>query len=241
MKFVLRLVTLLFLVMTACDNTPHYNGFDEFPTYQGSDLGLSYSKEFSTFKMWSPEAQEVKINFYQQGHGDNLFLTQEMKKGKDGVWSFKMIGDAKSMYYTYQVKQRGQWLQEKPDLYATAVGVNGQRSMVIDMNETNPAGWENDERPPLKNYTDIILYELQIRDMSIHKSAGAKNKGKYLALTESGTKNSDGLSTGLDHMKELGITHAHLLPTFDHRSIDETRLDEPQYNWGYDPLNYNVP
>ena len=241
MKPILRLATLLFLVMTACDNTPQYDGYDEFPTYMGNDLGLSYAKASSTFKMWSPEAQAVKINIYQRGDGDNLIISQQMKKEKDGVWSFEMNGDAKSMYYTYQVKQRGQWFQEKPDLYAVAVGVNGQRSMVIDMNETNPEGWENDVRPPLKNYTDIILYELQIRDMSIHESSGAENKGKYLALTETGTKSPEGLSTGLDHMKELGITHAHLLPTFDHRSIDETRLDEAQYNWGYDPLNYNVP
>lgn len=241
MKFILRSAALLFLVMTACDNTPQYEGFDQFPTYLGNDLGMNYSNESITFKMWSPEAQNVKINIYRQGAGDNLVSSFNMKKGKDGIWSFKNDASVKLMYYTYQVKQRGQWLQEKPDLYAVAVGVNGQRSMIVDMNETNPKDWEQDVRPPLQNYTDIILYELQIRDMSIHESSGAKNKGKYLALTEKGTKSPDGLSTGLDHMKELGITHAHLLPTFDHRSIDETRLDEPQYNWGYDPLNYNVP
>jgi len=227
--------------MTACDNTPQYESFEDYPIYEGTDLGANYSSQSTIFKMWSPQAQAVKLRLYQKGIGDNLILAVDMKRQEDGVWSFKNDGELKSTYYTYQVKQQGSWLQEKPDLYAVAVGVNGQRSMVLDMTETNPSGWANDERPPLKNYTDIILYELHIRDMSIHKSSGAKNKGKYLALTETGTKSPNGLTTGLDHMKELGITHAHLLPTFDHKSIDETKLDEPQYNWGYDPLNYNVP
>ncbi|MFY0592585.1 type I pullulanase [Roseivirga sp.] len=241
MKYLSSSAILLFLLLMACDNTKKYESFDDFPVYEGNDLGANYSKESTTFKMWSPEAQEVKLRLYVKGDGDNLVQEFDMDREKHGVWSFKIKGDIESSYYTYQVRQKGQWLQEKPDLYAVAVGVNGQRSMVVDLTTTNPEGWAQDERPVLKHYTDIILYELHIRDMSIHESSGAENKGKYLAFTENGTKSPQNLSTGMDHMKELGITHAHLLPTFDHKSIDETRLDEAQYNWGYDPLNYNVP
>ncbi|OEK05190.1 type I pullulanase [Roseivirga misakiensis] len=241
MKQILSSIILLFILLMSCDSIVTYESFDDFPVYEGNDLGATYSKSGTTFKMWSPEAQEVKLNLYSAGDGDNLVETFAMKKAKNGVWTFKIKGDVESSYYTYKVMQKGQWLQEKPDLYAEAVGVNGQRSMVVDLSTTDPKGWENDKRPAMKNYTDIILYELHIRDMSIHESSGAKNKGKYLAFTESGTKSPQNLTTGMDHMKELGITHAHLLPTFDHKSIDETRLDEAQYNWGYDPLNYNVP
>lgn len=241
MKPLIRLAALFFLVMTACDKTPQYDTLEEYPVYDGDDLGLTYTKEFSVFKMWSPTAQQVKINFYQFGNGGKPMISYDMKRGANGVWSFKNNGESSPMYYTYQVKQNGAWLQEKPDLYSVAVGVNGQRSMITSLDETDPEGWEDDKRPILDNYTDIILYELHIRDMSIHETSGAKNKGKYLALTEEGTKSPNGLTTGLDHIKELGVTHVHLLPTFDHKSIDETRLDEGQYNWGYDPLNYNVP
>ncbi len=241
MKNLLRSTAFLFLIMTACDKTPQYEALEDYPVYEGDDLGFTYTPEATVFKMWSPTAEQVKINFYQFGNGGKPIISYDMRREANGVWSFKNNGESSSLYYTYQVRQHGVWLQEKPDLYSVAVGVNGQRSMVTSLDETDPEGWENDKRPPLDNYTDIILYELHIRDMSIHESSGAEHKGKYLALAEEGTKSPNGLTTGLDHIKELGATHVHLLPTFDHKSIDETRLDEPQYNWGYDPLNYNVP
>lgn len=241
MKFISRIAVLLIITMTACNKAPQYDTLEDYPVYDGDDLGLTYTKEYSVFKMWSPTAEQVKINFYQFGNGGKPMISYDMKRGANGVWSFKNNGESSPMYYTYQVRQNGVWLQEKPDLYSVAVGVNGQRSMITSLDETDPEGWENDERPALDNYTDIILYELHIRDMSIHETSGAVNNGKYLALTEEGTKSPNGLTTGLDHIKELGVTHVHLLPTFDHKSIDETRLDEAQYNWGYDPLNYNVP
>ncbi|MBO3698347.1 type I pullulanase [Roseivirga sp. E12] len=241
MKFIPRIAVLLIITMTACNKAPQYDTLEDYPVYDGDDLGLTYTKEFSVFKMWSPTAEEVKINFYQFGNGGKPMISYGMKRGVNGVWSFKNNGESSPMYYTYQVRQNGVWLQEKPDLYSVAVGVNGQRSMITSLDETDPEGWENDKRPALDNYTDIILYELHIRDMSIHETSGAVNNGKYLALTEEGTKSPNGLTTGLDHIKELGVTHVHLLPTFDHKSIDETRLEEAQYNWGYDPLNYNVP
>lgn len=239
-KIIYSLITVFMLNM-ACETTPTYESYNDYPVYNGNDLGFKYSPEQTQFKLWSPAASSAKMHLYEKGDGDNKISSIQLKREENGVWSAIIKGDQKNKYYTFQVEQNGQWLQEKPDLYAQAVGVNGQRAMVIELSETNPAGWESDERPELKNYTDIILYELQIRDMSIHESSGIKNKGKYLGLTETGTKNPAGLSTGLDHIKDLGVTHLHLLPTFDHRSIDETKLDVPQYNWGYDPLNYNVP
>jgi len=164
-----------------------------------------------------------------------------MKKDLNGTWDVKVSGDIKGKFYVFKVLINGKWLNEVPDPYAKAVGVNGKRAMVIDFKETNPAKWEIDKSPVFKNKTDAILYELHVRDASISKNSGIKNKGKFLGLTETGTKNLEGLSTGFDHIKELGVTHVHLLPCFDFYSIDESKPDKAQYNWGYDPLNYNVP
>jgi pullulanase len=239
-KLFLSFIAIVMLNM-ACETTPTYESYNDYPVYEGNDLGFTYSPDQTQFKLWSPVASAAKLHLYVKGDGDTKIKSVDLKRGENGVWSANVKGDQKNKYYTFQVEQNGQWLQEKPDLYAHAVGVNGQRAMVVELSETNPVGWEADTKPALDNFTDIILYELQIRDMSIHESSGITNKGKYLGLTETGTKNPAGLSTGLDHITDLGVTHVHLLPTFDNRSIDETRLDVPQYNWGYDPLNYNVP
>ncbi|MFN0083449.1 MAG: type I pullulanase, partial [Ferruginibacter sp.] len=163
-----------------------------------------------------------------------------MQQASDGIWQYNIKKDIKNTYYTFQAEVSGQLLQETPDIYAKAVGVNGQRGMVVNMPETNPTNWQNDKRPTLKNYTDIVLYESHVRDLSISKNSGIKNKGKFLGIAEVGTKSTDGLPTGLSHLKELGITHLHLLPSFDFNSVDET-APNAKYNWGYDPLNYNVP
>ncbi|RYY20872.1 MAG: type I pullulanase, partial [Sphingobacteriaceae bacterium] len=141
----------------------------------------------------------------------------------------------------FQVNEGGKWLLEKPDIYAKAVGLNGQRGMVVDLTSTNPANWKQDRKPQLKNSTDIVIYELHVRDLSVSKNSGINHKGKFLGLTETGTKSPDGESTGLDHIKELGVTHVHLLPSFDFNSVDESKLASSQYDWGYDPQNYNVP
>ncbi|TAF59138.1 MAG: type I pullulanase, partial [Flavobacterium sp.] len=139
-----------------------------------------------------------------------------------------------------QAKNEGKWSKEMPDPYAKGVGVNGNRGLIYNPNSINPTAWKKDKQPELKSVADIILYEAHVRDFSIDVSSGIKNKGKFLGLTETNTKNSYGESTGLDHLKELGITHLHLLPVFDYKSIDEATLDKPQYNWGYDPQNYNA-
>ena len=157
------------------------------------------------------------------------------------MWKVTVKKDLKNKYYTFQVMQDGKWLAEAPDIYAKAVGVNGHRGMVVDLKSTDPKGWKKDKSPKFKKATDAIIYELHIRDISIDPNSGIKNKGKFLGLTEVGTKGPDGQSTGLDHITDLGVTHVHIMPAFDFNSVDETKLNEKQYNWGYDPLNYNVP
>ena len=215
--------------------------YDSYPVYKGTDLGLTYSKTQSTFRIWAPTAEKAQLIFYKDGTGGVAESTVDMKRAVDGVWYSQIPADLKGKFYVFRVQINGAWLQEVPDPYAKSVGVNGKRAMVVDLKETNPAGWEKDKSPVFKNKTDAIIYELHVRDASIAENSGIKNKGKYLGLTETGTKNAERLSTGLDHIKELGITHVHLLPVFDFYSIDESKPDQPQYNWGYDPLNYNVP
>ncbi|WP_305257174.1 type I pullulanase, partial [Parabacteroides goldsteinii] len=165
----------------------------------------------------------------------------EMEKAGYGTWRIHIDRDLKGSFYTFQIEKNGKWLNETPGIWAKAVGINGNRAAVIDWNETNPEGWESDRSPELKMYSDIILYELHHRDFSIAPDSGIENKGKFLALTETGTKTPEGEATGLDHLKELGVTHIHILPSFDFATVDETKLDENHYNWGYDPKNYNVP
>ncbi len=234
-------LVIISLLIYSCETMPTYSSFEEYPVYNGDDLGMQYSPNQTNFRLWSPAASEVRLHIYASGKGDNLINSYAMSRDVEGTWVYGLKGDHKNEYYTFQIKQEGTWRQEKPDPYAKAAGVNGHRAMIVDLKATDPEGWHEDRRPPLASYNDIILYELQVRDLSIHKSSGITHKGKFIGLAETGTKNPAGLSTGLDHIKDLGVTHVHLLPAFDHRSIDESRLDEAQYNWGYDPLNYDVP
>ena len=148
---------------------------------------------------------------------------------------------ARGCSYTFGIFYDGRWLSETPGVRAKAVGVNGDRAAIVDLRETDPEGWEEDLRPPMSSPTDIVIYEMHHRDLSIAPDSGVKHKGKYLALTEEGTRSAEGLATGLDHLKELGVTHVHLLPSFDFGSIDESRLQDGVYDWGYDPKNYFVP
>lgn len=217
--------------------------FEEEFTYDGKDLGANWTKEATTFKLWAPTADTVSVNLYKEGEAgkDDKTETLEMKKGEKGVWSVEKAGDLNGVYYTYTVKVDGQE-NEACDPYAKAVGVNGDRAMVIDMASASPEGWDADKRPNSDlGITDVFIYELQVRDLSSDESSGITNVGKYLGLTETGTKTPSGISTGLDHMKDLGITHVHLNPVYDYATVDETKLDSNQYNWGYDPKNYNVP
>ncbi len=212
---------------------------DKFPAYKGTDLGLTYTPTKSTFKVWSPPASEVTLYLYEK-EGLPFSSFHKMKKGKNGVWSVKVNGNLEGKYYHFQAMVDSFLLAPSVDPYAKAVGTNGELGQVVDLAKTNPAGWESDKKPPLASPADIVLYELHLRDISIHPSSGIKHKGKYLGLAETGTKTSSGLSTGLDHLKELGVTHLHILPFFDFKSIDEAIPNNFNYNWGYDPQNYNA-
>ncbi len=228
-------------VLSACITTPKYASFDDYPVYEGNDLELTYSAQSSKFRVWTPTATKVKILLYDNGNEGGAYKTLDMSRSEKGTWTLKVNEDLKGKFYTFQVKIEEKWLDETPGMWVKTTGVNGKRAAIIDFADTNPAGWENDVRPPLKNFTDIMLYEVHVRDFSIASNSGMKHKGKFLAFTERGTKDSSGDATGIDHLKELGITHIHLLPVFDFASIDETKLNENKYNWGYDPVNYNVP
>lgn len=225
---------------------PDYYSTSEFEdayTYDGDDLGAAWSKDSTTFKVWAPTAKAVKVNTYKSGvkGTDDLIKSYDMTLDKNGVWTVKAEGDLNGVFYLYEA-DFGSSKTEACDPYAKAVGVNGDRAMVIDLSSTDPDGWDKDTNPNKKlNATDASVYELHIRDLSADSSSGIKNTGKYLGLTETGTTNGSGQATGLDHIKELGVTHVQIGPMYDYATVDETKLDTKQYNWGYDPKNYNVP
>ena len=215
--------------------------FNKYPVYAGNDLGVSYSSAATVFKIWSPLAENVQLNIYENDVTEVPIEKFNLNKSENGVWEIKVNKNLINKYYTFQIQQDKEWLPETPDVYAKAVGMNGKRGMIVDLNNTNPENWKNDAFIRVKNKTDIILYELHVRDFSIHQNSGMKNKGKFLAFTETATKTLAGNSTGLDHIKDLGVSHIHLLPAFDFNSVDESKPELKQYNWGYDPLHYNVP
>ena len=214
--------------------------------YSGNDLGATYSKTSTTFKVWAPTASQVQIKRYKTGSdaeaGAAVIETKDMTKGSQGVWSITISGDLNGTYYTYLVTCNGT-TKETVDIYARTTGVNGMRGMVLDLDSTDPVGWENDQRVSCPNQTDAIIWEVHVRDFSASGDSGMKNKGKYLAFTETGTTvNGDGQHpTGIDYLADLGVTHVHLLPVYDYSSVDETKLSTDQFNWGYDPMNYNTP
>ena len=234
-------VTTVATVMSCSSAKKEYASFELYPVRTGSLTEMEYTPEATKFTLWSPTAEEVRLMLYDEGEGGHAYETVKMELGEDGTWATVVNKNLLNKFYTFNVKINDKWQGDTPGINAHAVGVNGKRAAIIDWKATNPEGWENDQRPPLKSPADMIIYEMHHRDFSVDSTSGIKNKGKFLALTEHGTMNSDKLLTGIDHLIELGVTHVHLLPSYDYASVDETKLDENQYNWGYDPLNYNVP
>lgn len=218
-----------------------YTSFELYPVRSGSLTEMEYAPEATQFTLWAPTADEVRLMLYEAGEGGHAYETVSMERAEEGTWKAKVEKDLKGKFYTFNVKIGEKWQGDTPGINAKAVGVNGKRAAIIDLRETDPEGWAEDKRPPLASPADIIIYEVHHRDFSVHPSSGIEHKGKFLAMTETGTKNPGGMATGIDHLKELGVTHVHILPSYDYASVDETRLDENKYNWGYDPLNYNVP
>ena len=217
--------------------------FEKKYTYSGSDLGAVWSPQETVFRVWAPTAQSVKLRLYRSGaHGTQDLLEQtDMAPDVHGTWILRKEGDLHGVYYTYLVDRDGM-IKEACDPYARTTGVNGRRAMVLDLRSTDPEGWETDRNPHAgHSATDAVVYELHLRDLSCDRSSGITQKGKFLGLTETGTKNSYNQPTGLDHIKKLGVTHVQMLPLYDFGSVDETDPDSSAYNWGYDPVNYNVP
>ncbi len=218
------------------------DSFEEKYTYSG-DLGMKWSPEKTFFRLWAPTASSAKVRLYKSGNKNNNDLIEEISMSEDvsGTWVAEKNGDLNGVYYTFCVIIEGEE-REACDPYARAVGVNGERAMVIDLSSTDPKGWAEDKGIfHDKCITDAVIYEMHIRDISSDENSGIGHKGKFLGLSEAGTKTPGGKSTGMDHIKELGITHVHLLPSFDYGSVDESRPEEAQFNWGYDPMNFNVP
>ena len=218
-----------------------YASYELYPVRSGSLAEMEYAPEGTRFSLWAPTADEVRLMLYNEGEGGHAYRTVSMEAGEEGVWHTTVAEDLLGKFYTFNVKTGDRWLGDTPGIFAKAVGVNGHRAAIIDLRSTDPEGWADDRRPPLRSAADVVIYEMHHRDFSISPASGIDHKGKFLALTEAGTRSPEGLATGIDHLRELGVTHVHLLPSYDYASIDETRLDENRYNWGYDPLNYNVP
>ena len=217
--------------------------FEAAYTYGGHDLGASWSPEKTAFRLWAPTADQAVVNLYRCGTPgtDELLESVPMERASCGTWTALKQGNLNGVYYTFSVRI-GDYTAEACDPYARTTGVNGQRAMVIDLASTNPEGWDTDTDPHGgAAFNDAVIYELHIRDLSMDKNSGIRRKGKFLGLCETGTRTPGGIATGLDHILELGVTHLHLMPVFDFGSVDESRIRSRQFNWGYDPVNFNVP
>lgn len=238
----LAIIGVAAATMTGCSSSKtEYASYELYPVRTDNLTEMEYTPQSTTFTLWAPTADEVRVLLYNEGNGGHAYETIQMQAAQEGTWKATSNQDLMGKFYTFNIKVDGKWLGDTPGINAHAVGVNGKRAAIIDWESTNPEGWEQDQRPALASPADVILYEMHHRDFSISATSGVEHKGKFLALTEAGTRSPQGLATGIDHLKELGVTHVHLLPSYDYASVDETKLDENRYNWGYDPQNYNVP
>jgi pullulanase len=214
--------------------------FGSYPYYGGDDLGVFWTSEQTKIRVWAPTAIGVELRVYRDGTKGSAIRIDQFDKSEHGTWVIILKGDLNGYFYTVKVCDETGWLNETPGVEARAVGTNGSRGLIFDPASTNPEAWANDRPVSCLQPTDAIIYELHVRDFSISSTSGMLNKGKFLAFTEEGTLSPDGLKTGIDHLKELGVTHVHLLPVFDFASVDENN-PEKIYNWGYDPQNFNAP
>lgn len=207
--------------------------------YDGDDLGAVYSPDRTDFAVWSPMAVTVAVNLYDNGSEGEAYASYPMERSEKGVWRLTIAEDLKNVYYTYSVNVTGEE-HEVVDPYAKSTGVNGLRGMILSEEETDPEGFEKDSYISTIERDEVILYEMSVRDYTMDENSGVEAKGTFLGLTEEGTTNAGGDSTGLSYLAELGITHVHLLPIMDFEGVDETKIEE-SYNWGYMPKSYFVP
>ncbi|UPL48864.1 type I pullulanase [Hymenobacter sublimis] len=242
MKFrsVLTLV-LAVSTLTTCRTARVADTYALLPTYEGPDLGLTFTRGQARLRVWAPTAEKLQLKLYAEGTGGAPVAEYAMQKSTGGTWLYTLPAQPAGQFYVVQATIKGRQMAEVPDPYVHAVGLNGQRGALLDPATVSPARWEEDLRPQLKQATDIVIGEAHVRDLSMHPQSGIQHKGKYLGVAEAGTRGPAGVKTGLDHLTELGITHLHLLPVNDFASIDESKLSENRYNWGYEPLHYSVP
>lgn len=210
---------------------------DKNYAYAG-ELGALYSQAQTTFRVWSPLAEKAAVKLYQNAGSRIPYCVCTMQRSGN-AWEATIPGDLHGVFYTYEFTSSGKF-RETIDIYARSAGANGVRGMVVDLSRTDPDGWENDRPVKLESYTDAVIYELHVRDFSSDESGNFKLRGKFGAFCEKGVTNGFSDAIGLDHIASLGITHIHLLPVFDYQTVDETD-PEAGFNWGYDPLNYNIP
>ncbi len=234
----IRALLLLFVLLPT---TPPLPDYAKYPTYLGPDLGLTWRGPQATLRVWAPTAEALHLRLYAAGTGGPARADYAMQKAEGGTWTYALPAGTTG-FYTVQATIGGAKMAEVADPYAHAVGLNGQRGAVLDPATAQPPGWPDDLRPALKQATDIVIGEVHVRDLSMHPQSGIRQKGKFLGVAQLGTRGPAGVTTGLDHLVELGLTHVHLLPTNDFASIDEgLPASANRYNWGYDPLNYSVP
>lgn len=241
MKNIFRTLFVSFSLTVFTSSAKQYSSVNEYPVPVGPLCEMSYSPSSTSFCLWSPAAESVQLSLYKDGFKGSAYKTIDLKRDAEGCWKGIVEGNLIGDFYDFNVKMNGQWRGSTPGIFAKAVGVNGKRGAVIDLKSTNPSGWSDDVRPVLNNPSDLVVYELHLRDFSAASSSGIQHKGKFLSLTEQGCNNGSGANTGIDHLKELGVNAVQILPIFDYGSVDERNLGKNQYNWGYDPVNYNVP
>lgn len=229
------------LAPMAFADTAMENSYLTWPAYDGDDLELKVDNSGTHFTLWSPKAEAVRVNIYDTDRNTPAVASYQMKKSDNGTWRVSVPEQLYGKFYTFNVTVGGKELAETPGVWAKAVGTNGHRAAIIDFAKTDPEGWATDKGPEIDNITDAVIYEMHHRDFSIDPSSGIVHKGKFLALTEPLTTSPEGEKTGIDHIKELGVTHVHILPSYDYNSVDEANLQNNGYNWGYDPYNYNAP
>lgn len=225
---------------------PTYASFNDYPVYTGTDLGMTFDAVNPRFRVWAPTAEAVELRLYRHGNVETDTMPRDviaLAVGENGTWHTELDRGALQSYYTVRAKINGTWFNEVADPYAKAAGVNGQRGCIINPTPIGPDGWANGKRAPAITPTDIILWEMHVRDLTSHPSSSSSAPGSFTGVAEPATHllGYEEFPTGLEHVKQLGATHVHLLPSFDYASVDERAGAEPQFNWGYDPMNYNVP
>ncbi|UOQ96402.1 type I pullulanase [Hymenobacter sp. 5317J-9] len=235
--------SLLLFVLLSTTKTPAapLPDFGSYPVYRGPDLGLTWRGPQASLRVWAPTAEALHLKLYAAGTGGAPTADYAMAKAEDGTWTYALPAGTTG-FYTVQATIAGKKMAEVADPYVHAVGLNGQRGAVLNPATVSPPGWADDLRPALKQPTDVVIGEAHVRDLSMHPQSGITRKGKYLGVAQLGTRGPENVTTGLEHLVELGLTHVHLLPTNDFASIDEAApASANRYNWGYDPLHYSVP